>query len=168
MAPMKATHSISLSMRPAGFLLPALAALALASCAAPPPPPSPPPTASVPPSAPQQLAPPSPPPPPAAPAAQSPAPFVTPGEMSLSGPPSGASPSSRLNSPPQPVEPPVNKNVADALNNADTDQRREYAPGDGCSSVRWAITYANNEPTPTAQRAEVKRYADRCKLRFQP
>ena len=87
MAPMTATHSLPLLMRPAGFLLPALAALALASCAAPPPPPSPPPTASVPPPAPQQQAPPPlPPPPPAAPAAQSQAPFVTPGEMDLARP----------------------------------------------------------------------------------
>ena len=81
---MTATHSLPLLMRPAGFLLPALAALALASCAAPPPPPSPPPTASVPPPAPQQQAPPpSPPPPRAAPAAQSQAPFLSPEEMAL-------------------------------------------------------------------------------------
>ena len=33
---MKAAHSLPLPMRPAGFLLPSLAALALASCAAPP------------------------------------------------------------------------------------------------------------------------------------
>jgi hypothetical protein len=179
MAPIQAVRSLPLPMRPAGFLLPTLTALALVSCTAPPS--SSPPAASVPPPAPQQQAPPPspPPPPPAAPASpmakaifeanrSGQAPFVSPGEMSLSGPPPGASPRSRLNPPPPPVEPPVNKNVADALNNADTDQRREYAPGDGCSSVRWAITYANNEPTPTAQRAEVKRYADRCKLRFQP
>jgi len=105
MAPMKAAHPLPLPMRPAGFLLPTLAALALASCAAPPPPP--PPTASVPPPAPTEQSPPpaapaqaqapfitpeqmalspspSPPPPPATPAAQSQAPFVTPGEMALS------------------------------------------------------------------------------------
>jgi len=116
--------------------------------------------APFPPPAPQQQA-----PPPAAPAAQSPAPFVSPEEMSLSGPPPGASSPSRLNPPSPPVEPPVNKQVADALNSAD--QRNERGR-DGCSSVRWAITFANNEPTPTAQRAEVKRYADRYKLRYQP
>ena len=56
MAPMKTAHSLPLPMRPAGFLLTTLAALALASCAAPLSPP--PPTASVPPPAPQQQAPP--------------------------------------------------------------------------------------------------------------
>ena len=57
---MNAAHSLPLPMRPAGFLLPALAALALASCAAPPPPPpSPPPSASVPPPAPPLQAPPA-------------------------------------------------------------------------------------------------------------
>lgn len=78
MAPIQAIRSLPLPMRSAGFLLPSLAALALASCAAPPPPPSPPPTASVPPPAPQQQA-----PPPATPA-QSQAPFVSPEEMALS------------------------------------------------------------------------------------
>jgi hypothetical protein len=63
MAPMKAAHPLPLPMRPAGFLLPTLAALALASCAAPPPPP---PTASAPPPAPTEQSPP--------PAAPSPAP----------------------------------------------------------------------------------------------
>ena len=58
MAPMKAAPSLPLPMRPAGFLLPSLGALALASCAAPPSPP--PPTASVLPPAPQQQAPPPP------------------------------------------------------------------------------------------------------------
>ena len=174
MAPIQAIRSLHLPMRSAGFLLPTLAALALASCTAPPP--SPPPTASVPPSAPQQLAPPSPPPPaaPASPMAKAifeanrsgQAPFVSPGEMSLSGPPPGASPRSRLN-PPPPVEPPVNKQVADLLNSADTEQRSEYG-GDGCFYVGMAISNANDRPIPTAQRAEVKRYADRCKLRFQP
>lgn len=43
MAPIKATHSLPLPMRPAGFLLPSLAALALASCTAPPSSPPPPP-----------------------------------------------------------------------------------------------------------------------------
>ena len=43
MAPMKAAHSLPLPMRPAGFLLPSLAALALASCTAPPSSPPPPP-----------------------------------------------------------------------------------------------------------------------------
>jgi hypothetical protein len=181
MAPIQAIRSLHLPMRRAGFLLPTLAALALASCTAPPP--SPPPTASVPPSAPQQQAPPPsppppPPPPPAAPASpmakaifeanrSGQAPFVSPGEMSLSGPPPGASPRSRLNSPPPVVEPPVNKQVADLLNSADTEQRSEYG-GDGCFYVGMAISNANDRPTPTAQRAEVKRYADRCKLRFQP
>jgi hypothetical protein len=46
---MKVTHSLPLPMRPAGFLLPTVAALALATCAARPPSPSPPPSASVPP-----------------------------------------------------------------------------------------------------------------------
>jgi hypothetical protein len=180
MAPIQAIRSLPLPMRRAGFLLPTLAALALASCTAPPPPPSPPPTASVPPPAPQQQAPPPspPPPPPAAPASPTAkaifeanrsgqVPFVSPEEMSLSGPPPGASPPSRLNPPSQPVEPPANKRVADHLNSADTEQRSEYG-GDGCLYVGMAISYANDEPTPTAQRAEVKRYADRCKLRFQP
>jgi len=58
MAPIQAIRSLHLPMRRAGFLLPTLAALALASCAAPPPPP--PPTASVPPPAPQPPAAPSP------------------------------------------------------------------------------------------------------------
>ena len=70
MAPTKAAHSLPLTMHPAGFLLPTLAALALASCAASPS--APPPTASVPPPAPQQQA-----TPPATPA-QSPLPLLTP------------------------------------------------------------------------------------------
>ena len=120
---MKAPHSLPLPMRPAGYLLPALAALALASCDAPPSPP--PPTASV-------------------PASQQPA---TP-------PPSSA---------------PPNTHVSDNLNAADLAFR---AGMDGCPGVSIAITAANSPtiygPTSPAQRAELKPYADRCKLRFEP
>ena len=58
---MKVAHSLPLPMRPAGFLLPTVVALALATCAARPPSPSPPPSASVPPPAPPLQAPPAPP-----------------------------------------------------------------------------------------------------------
>ncbi len=54
---MKVAYSLPLPMRPAGFLLPTVAALALATCAARPPSPSPPPSASVPPPAPPLQAP---------------------------------------------------------------------------------------------------------------
>ena len=64
MAHVKASYSLPLPMRPAGFLLPTVAALALAPCAARPPSPSPPPSASVPPPAPPLQAPPAPPAPP--------------------------------------------------------------------------------------------------------
>ena len=229
-------------MRPAGFLLPALAALALASCTAPPPPPSSPPTASVSPPAPQQQAlPPSPSPPPAAPAAQSPAPFFSPEEMALLG--SGRStvkpgstvkagptvkPGSTVErtadqfkafsntievpqsqqeaaanlakevglevrstgkgyyeigktlkggrvsaaSPPDRSGFPVNTAVADYLNDADGSFGDGGSDGEiwGCRWVSRAIYEVNSSQKPTgpAQRAEVKRYADRCKLRFQP
>ena len=160
---MKAAHSLPLLMRPAGFLLSPLAALALASCAAPPPPP--PPTASVPPPAPTEQA-----PPPAAPA-QAQAPFITPEQMAASVMPRpepllSASPPPAQQSPTPPPEPPVNTRVADLLNSADTEQRG--GGGDGCFYVNLAVINANTEPTPTAQRAELKRYADRCRLRFQP
>jgi hypothetical protein len=43
---------------------------------------------------------------------------------------------------------------------------------DGCPSVSIAIMAANSPtmygPTSPAQRAELKPYADRCKLRFEP
>ena len=230
MAPIQAIRSLHLPMRRAGFLLPTLAALALASCAAPPPPPSPPPTASVPPPASQQLAPPpSPPPPPPATPAQSQVPFVSPGEMDLTG--AGGStvkPGSTVErtadqfkafsntigvpqsqqeaaanlakevglevrstgkgyyeigktlkggrvsaaSPPDQSGFPVNTAVADYLNDADGSFGDGGSDGEiwGCRWVSRAIYEVNNSQKPTgpAQRAEVKRYADRCKLRFQP
>jgi hypothetical protein len=57
MVHVKASYSLLLPMRPAGFLLPTVAALALATCAARHPSPSPPPSASVPPPAPPLQAP---------------------------------------------------------------------------------------------------------------
>lgn len=57
MVHVKASDSLPLPMRPAGFLLPTVAALALATCAARHPSPSPPPSASVPPPAPPLQAP---------------------------------------------------------------------------------------------------------------
>ena len=239
MAPIQAIRSLPLPMRCASFLLPTLAALALASCTAPPPPP--PPTASVPPPASQQLAPPPPPPPPPATPAQSQVPFVSSGEMDLTG--AGGStvkpgstvkagptvkPGSTVErtadqfkafsntigvpqsqqeaaanlakevglevrstgkgyyeigktlkggrvsaaSPPDQSGFPVNTAVADYLNDADGSFGDGGSDGEiwGCRWVSRAIYEVNNSQKPTgpAQRAEVKRYADRCKLRFQP
>jgi hypothetical protein len=111
-------------MRPTGFLLPPLAALALTSCAAPP----------------------SPPPP------------ATPPPVSQQPPAAAPSPSA-----------PLNTHVSDSLNAADLAFRNGI---DGCPGVSLAITAANSPtiygPTSPAQRAELKPYADRCKLRFQP
>jgi hypothetical protein len=114
---MKLPHSLPLPMRPAGFLLPTLAALALASCAAPP-----------------------------------------------TSPPASQQPAA-----PSPPSAPPNTHVSDNLNAADLAFRDGM---DGCPSVSIAIMAANSPtmygPTSPAQRAELKPYADRCKLRFEP
>jgi hypothetical protein len=68
---------------------------------------------------------------------------------------------------PTPASP--NTHVSDNLNAADGMFRGGM---DGCPSVSVAIAAANAPsiygPTTPAQRAELKPYADRCKLRFQP
>jgi hypothetical protein len=166
---MKAAHPLPLPMRPAGFLLPTLAALALASCSAPLPPQA---AAPAPPA--DQQEPPRPatptPTPQAATPAPSQAPFIPPEQMAAPRkppPPSPlAAPAPPSIRPSPPVEPPVNTRVADLLNTADLQQRE--GRDDGCFFVNLAIGNANDEPTPAAQRVELKRYADRCKLRFQP
>lgn len=61
----------------------------------------------------------------------------------------------------------TNTGVADNLNSAD----QMFANNmDGCSSVSTAAFIANNPniygPTSDAQRSEIKRYAQRCNLRF--
>ena len=69
-------------------------------------------------------------------------------------------------SPPDTSGIPVNTAVADSLNYADNASSADVS----CNFVAMAISEANDldRPTGPAQRAEVKRYADRCKLRFQP
>jgi hypothetical protein len=67
---------------------------------------------------------------------------------------------------------PTNTAVADRLNDADSSFGDGGSDGEiwGCRWVNIAISEANDsrKPTGPAQRAEVKRYADRCNLRFQP
>jgi len=62
-----------------------------------------------------------------------------------------------------------NTYVSDNLNAADGIFRSGM---DGCPSVSLAIVAANSPsiygPSSPAQRAELKPYADRCKLRFEP
>jgi hypothetical protein len=73
--------------------------------------------------------------------------------------------------PPQPANPAqhlaANTTVSDSLNSAD----QLFANGmDGCSMVSMAITAANSPQiyglATQEQRSELKRYAERCNLRF--
>lgn len=62
-----------------------------------------------------------------------------------------------------------NNDVAGQLNMADMLFKESL---DGCMNVNAAIMAANSPeifgPTSAGQRSELKRYADRCGLRFQP
>jgi hypothetical protein len=162
---MKLPHPLPLLMRPAGFLLPTLAALALASCSAPLPPQA---AAPAPPADQQEPPRPATPTPQAATPTPAPsqAPFIPPEQMAA---PRQPPPPSPLAAPAPSPSAPLNPHVSDNLNAADVAFR---AGMDGCSGVSIAITAANSPniwgPTSPAQRAELKPYADRCKLRFQP
>ncbi len=193
---MKAAHSLPLPMRPAGFLLPSLAALALASCAAPP---------SQPPdplaglsekerraaeahannlcliaSNPQGTA-----------ADQ----VAGMGDLAVGAnggdlikiveagnaiardkgcvskntPTTPPAPQQQAQAAASPLPGAPNTHVSDNLNAADGMFRSGM---DGCPSVSLAIVAANSPSiyglSSPAQRAELKPYADRCKLRFEP
>jgi len=81
-------------------------------------------------------------------------------------------PSAKTPPPPSRPAPISNRHVASELNSADLYFRDRNKMGEalGCVSVSSAIDKANNPedygPLSDVDRAEVKRYADRCGLRF--